>query len=395
MNTSIKQQLDAMLKRSLTLCGTTIDSTGNFVPTEKAVKHFITQLCTLDSNPKEVSAAMVAAWEDGTGNLQKALNAVRVEMVGNFIATESTFRSAFFETQTLADNEEPYVENTTLNEIRVGSVGEDGTPEQIHIVKPESKYNVALELIASDVVKYKTRDIYKGNVADTAQKTIDIARDLRIKLDRIHYNLLQASLANGGCFGAFSYEQTRTRKEQRIYVPHSVINTVHLPTTNDVTIAANATPGPLYHVAGTFDLLVIKEAVRYANAWGNVFPGGTLQATGEIIVPSSDIIGMADQYAPSANVQENRIQEDLNRNGYFEMQYLGRMWMFIGDVTIPKGVCYPRFNLLPGITYEKPSWDKEFTKLDEVANEEQRWQRKLWGAVIINQRRIRALRVTY
>jgi hypothetical protein len=50
---------------------------------------------------------------------------------------------------------------------------------------------------------------------------------------------------------------------------------------------------------------------------------------------------------------------------------------------------------LPGRAFFKPSFDREFVKLNEVENWESRWQRKLYGAHIISQYRPRALRVKF
>lgn len=392
--TSIKTQLDQMLKRSLTLCGTAIDKEGKIVPKDAAVRDFLTTLAAATPDPKEQAQMIIDAWGDKTGNLQTALSALRVEQVGNFIAAESTFKSAFFNTVTLAPDEQPTVENTSKNEIRIGSLGEDGKPEQVRVVKSESNYNVGLSFITSDIVRVKTLDLYKGNVAAAANATFDIARDLRVKLDRLHYTLYTKAATLGGPFGLFSYEQVRTAKEQRIYVPHSVIVTSHLPTTNDIDLTSGNGESP----AGTstkFGVHVLKKIVDYAFKWGNLFPGGPLVPTGEIIVPSSDIVAIADDTTPSSNTATNDLQDQINQHGYAWLNWLGRTWKFIPDVTIASGTCFPRFNLLPGISYEKPGFDKEFSNLNNIENWEERWQRKVWGAVIINQYRIRALRIKY
>lgn len=415
---SIKQELDAMLKRSLTLCGFSYqqDEAGQLlmVPKDKAVREFLTQLASIDPDPKKQADMMIAAWEDGTGELQKSLNAVRVETVGNFIAAESVFKSAFYETATLKPDEEPWYTNETGQEMRIGSLGEDGSPEQVRVVKPEAKTAIGLYTVASDWFKYKTLDIMKGDVSAAQQKTVNIARDLTFKLDRKHYDLLVASLANGGCFGAFSYEQARTNKATRIYLAHSGIITSHLPTTNDIV---NGTVGgptgtrytvqyydPAFEADGTtatdytgFRPAVLRAIIDYAASWGKYLPDGAgmLVPTGEIIVPSSDIINIGLGLLPSNNDTANSLQQQVQDNGYFSLTLLNKTWKFIPDVTIAAGTCFPRFNMLPGISYEKPSWDKEFVERNDIENWERRFQRKAWGAVIIAQRRVRAIRVKY
>lgn len=403
---SITEQFNKALSRCVTLAGYTLGPDGMQVDYDKAVREFMTTLAKEVPSEKELAAQIVDAWGDKTGNLQRALCAMRVETVSNFIATESMFMSAFFTTQTLADNEEAYVANDTKNEVRVGHIGEDGTPDRVRILKPESKTAIALRMITSEIVRYKTMDIYKGNVKDAALKTIDIARDLTFKLDREHYNLLVSALGSGGAFGAFATEQARTAKERRIYLAHSGIITSHLPTTND--ILNGTTSGPTgdrwtvqyYDAASTnltgFRPAVLRCIIDYVSSWGNVLPGGgMLSPTNDIIVPSSDIINIGLGLLPQNTDTQNSLQQQVQDNGYFQLNLLGRNWRFLPDLTIPSGTCYPIFNMKPGISYRKPSWDKEFVTTNEQENWEERSQRKVYGATIISQWRPRAMRIKY
>ena len=407
-----------MLSRSLQLEGFTYgkdEKTGAdiIVPKDGAVKEFLKTLASINPDPKVQADIMVKAWEDGSGALQKSLNALRVEAVGNFIAAESTFKSAFFETVTLRPDEEPWYTNETGQEMRIGAMGEDGSPEQVRVVKPEAKTAIGLYTVASDWFRYKTLDIMKGDVSAAQQKTVDIARDLTFKLDRLHYDLLTASVATGGAFGAFSYEQAKA-KALRIYLAHSGIVTSHLPTTNDILNGTTGGPtgtrytvqyyDPTYAEDGTtpsdyegFRPAVLRSIIDYAASWGKFLPdgGGLLVPTGEIIVPASDIINIGLGLMPSNNDTANSLQQQVQDNGYFSLNLLNKNWKFIPDVTIEAGTCYPRFNMLPGIAYEKPNWDREFVERNDIESWERRFQRKAWGAVIIAQRRVRAMRITY
>jgi hypothetical protein len=385
--TSIQADLKRMIERGVALHGTTHDENGVLVNSEKANKDFLRQLASLAPDPKEQAKIIIAAWDDKTGNLQRQLSSIRVEQVGNFIFAESDFMSMYFESVTLGETEEPVIYNDTENEIRIGAIGEDGTPDQVRVLKPASKYNVGLQFLASQIVKYKTLDLYKGNIAEVAKKTFNIARDLSFKLDRVFFDLMNADLSAGGAFGDFSYENNLADPEKRIFLAHSGIKTVHLPTTNDLDV----------HVAsgGRFNIEVLKAIVNYCALWANVAPGGRFTPSGEIIVPSSDIIQIAEDATPIANTIENRIQEGVNQNGYTQIPYLGMLWKFIASVTIDPGACYPRMSLLPGRAFFKPAFDREFVELNQVENWESRWQRKVYGAHIISQYRPRALRVTY
>lgn len=416
--TSIKQQLDTMLKRSLTLCGYTLeaDAQGKLVhvPKDEAVKNFLKTLASESIDMKDLRDKIVAAWDDPKGEIAKSLNAARVTTVSNYIAAESTFKSAFFTTETLGDADEPFYTNETKNEVRISTLGEDGSPEHVRLLNPYARANVGLYLLTSDWVRWKTRDIYRGDVSATIQNTIDIARDMRFKLDRVHYDMLNLAVASGGCFGAFSYEQARSNKAQRIYLSHSGIVTAHLPTTNAVVNGTTGGPGgtrftvrfydPVYAADGTtpsayngFRPAVLMSIIDYADSWGDALPaGGRLVPTGEIIVPASDVIDIATYMSPT-NVDkvQTRIQEDIINNGYTSLSLLGRNWRFIPDVTIPVNTCYPVFNLKPGLSYEKPSWNKEQSRRDDDENWEERRQQALYGAVIPSQWRPRAMKITY
>lgn len=406
--TSIQAQLDSLLKRSLTLCGYTYNEKGERVGTDEAVKGFLKTLAADTTSSKEMADQIIAAWDDKTGKLQHALNTARVTNIGNFIASDSTFRSAFFTTVTLQPDEQPFYVNETANETRISAMGDDGTPESVRVVSPQERTAVGLYTIASDIVKIKTEDIYRGDIRQSALKTLDVARDLAYHLDRIHYTLLNTAVASGGAYGVFSTEQAATNKAKRIYVEHSGVVKANLPTTN--SFVNGSTSGPTgtrwtvqrYDAATTnltgFRPAVLRAIVDYASCWGKWMPeanGQQLMPTGEIIVPSCDIIGMADNLAASNTDTANSLNQQITDSGYFSLSLLGKVWKFIPDVTLATGTCYPRFNMLPGLTYEKPSWDKSFSKMDEVENWESRWMRKAYGAVLPAQWRPRTVKIKY
>ena len=379
------------MAKAIALCGVTLDKDGMVVPAEDAKKEFLTMLCGLTPDPKEQCKIIIEAWADR--DKMAALNAVRVEQVENFIAVMSVFGPAYFESVTLADNEEPFIQNTTRSvEYRINYIGEDGTPDRARVQKPGSKVNIPLRFLESEIIRYKTLDLYKGRIAEIATVQFDIARDLSIKRDQELFTLLSLTPANGGAFGAFSYEQGLADKTKRIYVAHSALRTEHLPTTNDIDLTA-----PPYSY-DRFQIGVIFQIVNYSDSWGTWLPdagGQRLIPTGDIIVPASDIIDIAITAEPSMNVPESRIQEQINTSGYTSVSYLGRTWRFIPDATIPKGTCYPVFGLKPGRLYLKPTFDREIVDTNERENWEQRSQRTVFGAYIISQHRPRALRIKY
>jgi hypothetical protein len=397
--TSLQQNVDNMLKRSLALHGTTLDADGNPTSIDKVNKEFLRQLASLTPDPEEQKKIIIEAWEDKTGTKMRALNAIRLEQVGNYIAAQSTIGSAFFETVTLKDNEEPHFENDSKNEVKIGSLGEDGKPAQVRVTKPFGRAAVGLAQITSPLVRYKTKDILRGDVSEIAKKTFDIAHDLTFQYDRRLFTLFNSAASAGGCFGSFSYENGRTNKANRVYLPHSGIVTAHLPASNDFDLTAAANTGgtndsPIGGLTA-FGIGVLRAVLWYGDAWGNVFPEGRLVPTGEVIVPASDIFSIATDAAPTSDTPQNKIEEDINTNGYTSFNYLGRRWKFIADITIAKGTCYPRFNLLPGVAFRKPSMDQEITNTNLIEHWEERQQALVYGAYIVTQRRWRAARLKY
>lgn len=398
----MKQQLDQMLNRAIHIHGHTWRKDANgqdvAVPADQAVREFITQLASQIPDPAEQVKVLTEAWDDKTGTKMRSLNALRVEQVGNFIAAESTWSTMFFEQITLLENEEPVYTNETQQEVKVGHIGEDGTPDRVRVVKPEYRTTIGLRWLASQKVRYKTIDVYRGRVADIAQKQFDIMRDLRSQYDKEHFTLLTQSVANGGCFGAFS--NTNSNKARRSYVAHSNVKQSRLPSTNDWDLSdgVNGTDNPLStDTNGTFHPDILKNIVHYGNLWGDLLPGGgRLVPTGEIIVPSDKIVEIATNLALTNNTQATSIQQQVADNGWASLEYFNKRWVFIPDSAFcPDGYCFPRFNLLPGRTFLKPSLDKAIVNTNFEENWEERSNQKVYGACIIGQYRPRALRIKF
>ena len=355
------------------------------------------------------------AWGDpaeATTSKMHALAAARIEFVNNFVWAKPNFMSWYFQDISLAPDEEPYVVNETMNESAVTFIGEDGTPDREHFVRPQSRTAIPLFFLNTKTARYKTLDLYRGNVAERTLVTLDLARDMAIKKDLTYFGLMNQPLANGGCYGAFSYEQGRSAPQSRIYVPHSGLQTSSLPQTNDwdMTQTSNTITNPLaaytpptgwstlpgwpYALTG-FGLPVLLAIKHYANLWGDLFDGGPLIPTGEVMVYPADIINIALQFLPVANANEQKVQEQITEQGYFGISYMGINWKFIPNMFIGPGTCYPRFSKLPGIAYSKPNLDREWVNVNVPENWEERSMRQVIGAALISQHRIRTMRIKY
>jgi hypothetical protein len=276
-------------------------------------------------------------------------------------------------------------------------IGEDGSPLRNMPIRPNSKYPIALRFVSSKTERYKTMDVYRGDVAALTRATFNIARDIDISLDLTHFRLYNDTAQNGGCFGAFSYEQGNADPTTRLWVPHSSLVTSHFPTTNDydLTQAPGSASNPMSASTAHLDIPVLQAIMDYCNRWPDLFEGGALVPTGEILTPASDIIKIAEKFTPTANAAEQKMQEEINANGYMEVNYMGRRWKFIPNFFIQPGTCYPRFNQVPGMSFNKAGLDREILNTNLAENWEERSMRKVLGMAIPAQRRRRALRIKY
>jgi hypothetical protein len=401
-----KLLLNGMLDRAMalnSLRGTDINGT----PVQDSVRDFLTTLCkapdvSTEEGKKanaEALAMMKAAWRDPNGKEARALNALRLTQTDNFIKVNSNYMR-FFNVVTLGESDIPGVTNETQNEIKVGYIAEDGSPRHKKIEKIQDQALIDLAVVSTPKVGYRTRDIYKGDLRATVQKTFDMAFDMAYQIDRLGKTLMDATVANGGAFGAFTLTGN---KASRMYVPHSGIVTAHLPTTNAITV--NQVPistdgvynqGP---IVGRFGVRTLQEICRYADGFAGMWPDGDLQPTGEILVPASDVFAVlldlslisTSQNQPS----ETEFNRQVNQRGYGTLHYNGITWKFIKDNTIASGACYPIFNKKIGNLYLKPSMDEEFTNYDAEKHYEWRMQSKVLGLAIINQWRMNAAKFTY
>lgn len=341
-----------------------------------------------------------SAW--GDPQKMRILNAIRLETVNNYIMAKGNFMS-MFEIVTLKDDEIPYVANETMQEIACGYIATDGTPRRFKIEKPQAQNAIDLRYVTSRRVGYRTLDIYKGDIGTVAQRTFDIAFDLSFQLDKNCYTLLTAALGSGGAFGAFTLTGS---KPTRVFVNHSgILASTHLPTTNDIDMTANGTwpLGDGTSTSATFapprvGAHTIIQIVKYADQWGDVFPDGRITPTGEIIVPAIDTFGFLNDLnllTSSTRPNSTPTTEALNNSGYLTVNIAGRNWRIIPDVTIPSGFCFPKFNKTPGRVYLKPGLDEEFVYTDREKHWEERSQQKVFGAYIINQKRMNVLRIKY
>jgi len=409
----MKQQIQQLINRTaLSLNGydfatnETVDHAANAKAYLLTLASAQTNLMPTEGDSAEVKTAKAKALQTvrdalaGDREAIRSLNALRLETVDNFVKAGSNWMR-FFDVISLRNDEEPGIKNTTMNEIRVGYVAQHGAPRMIKVPPHDAHTRIPLRDVSTEKVGYFTRDIYRGDIAALAQATFDLGFDLQFKLDRLAFDLYTAPLGSGGAFGAFVTTGARVSRD---YNAHSGIITSHLPTTNDITVYTDAIgPTGIYNdpasaIVGRFGVRVLQEIIRYADSWGNLFPS-RINATGEVVVPSSDLFTILMDHTQIQSTQGNPNATDFSRqvqeNGYLQLQYAGRTWRFIPDVTIPTGTAYPVFSNKAGTVFLKPGLDEEVTETDRQKHYEERFITKVFGAYIVKQKRMNVARFTY
>ena len=333
------------------------------------------------------TAALYKRAHAGDREARVELNALRIELVNNYIIPTLNFGS-FFEVVTLADNESPYIQNNTRQQIKAGYISQNGDPLMTKVIPSQTEYPVDLHEVVTDEVTYKTRDLNKGDITAAAKSTFDIQFDLRNQIEQILFNLLTDGTA--GAYQAFDF--TNAKPDRRTLNLNTRVRKSVLPTTNDISVG---TPSG----STVFDFATLQAIVNYAARFANCFPDGELRPTGEVIVPADDITGIANTFTTvinSAGPKPTDIVEQLASNGFYQVgRYLGVDWSLIPDNTIARSVCYPKFNRPVGKVFFKPSFDDAEETVDRKHNTATIWAKKVTGAYIPIPQRVNAARFTY
>lgn len=338
--------------------------------------------CGSQQHRDDLAALQNRALVDGAALRQ--LNALRVITIQNFV-TAMANASAFFETVELLENEEPFVENNTRQEIRVRFIGEDGKPRMTPAIRTRGTGRIDLRTLSTDEVEYPLVDVYKGRVAEQALANMDLSYDLAMKKNAEFWRLVKASV------GSFTLNGN---KQDRVYVPHSTIVSGNLPSTNLVTLAGNTT-------STKFRFDVIRAAVQWCLSWGN-----NATSFGEIVpvtffLPSADLGAMLDEI--NVNSPDNAIVNEIADTGYV-LKLGGKQFNLIGDATLDpaEGMAYVRTNVPLGKHLPKPSMSAMYPQSpDQVsteqiqANKGKTWMKEVFGVFVPPQSRMGVLGIRF
>lgn len=316
---------------------------------------------------------------------RQQLCALVIERVQNYVVATMNF-GRFFETRTLADNESPAIQNNTRQEIKAGYIAQDGSPTMTKVIKPQSETLVDLHELVSDVVTYRIRDIYTGNVEEAARATFDIAFDLKNQLESILYTLLIANVTAGGALGAFDI--TAANKANRVYNTHSRLLPGVLPTSNDLQVAG---------IGGNtkFGFPALDEIIDYCVRFAGTDSGGDLRPTGELIVPAQDVREIATGITPTGT-KSTDLAESVLRTGWLDVgPYMGYNWRVVPDNTIPRKALFAVLNRPVGILWFKPGMAEVEETVNKMKNQASRQEKQVIAMAIPTPSRKNIVRVTY
>lgn len=321
-----------------------------------------------------------------------ALQALRMEMVDLYVRATCDF-SPLFETINLQPNELPMIDHSYRNPVAVRYSGEDGGTRGVKAVKARKQITFNMRELHSDSVGYQMRDINLGtDVAAASQATVDVAWDITHKLNVEKFNFLQGGVINGKNYGTGVYGNFTTTgaKLDRTFVLHPGIQSANLPTTNLISYATLAGMG---HTGTQISFYVIQAIIDYVESFRGIFSDGDLEATGLILIPSSETTGLLKTVTPTGQFY-TKIGEQI-QNSFTRIEYGGRVWTLMGTPFLPKGACYPVLNKKLGNYYVKPTFDFEDVQSDRLKNWEERTAVKVMALATVEPWRVNGLKVVY
>lgn len=279
------------------------------------------------------------------GPAMAELNALRVTTTENFLLGSSNAIN-FFTQVSLADTDQPHIENATRSEVSVQWLGQDGKVRKTQAGRQESGVTIPMKTLGTEEYEYQVMDVNTGRIADAALAVVDLAYDFMQGNDQWLWTLIKAAP------GAFV---TTGDKHKRTYNPHSSVATANLPTTNVLTPkddAGNARDGD-----SVWDLAAFKSVLKYVAQWGNNgFRDGEMQAV-SVFIPSSDLTDWIDQV--DLDTRSNPVTDQIFSGGYV-LNFGGQSLTLVGDNTLDPddGVAYVQTNKPIGEFFTKPGMDK-------------------------------------
>lgn len=375
------------------LCGGLVGNSINGAPLAAETQAYFDKVIAGYSDAESIKqrdALLAGAKTDPT--LRSQLAGMRLESFSNFLLAPALWVGQFGEIVNLADADRPVAQRFTKQEVAVTSVGADGEPNTVKINFETDETLVPMEYITTDIVRYRSVDVYRGSVTDPALATIKLATDMGNRINWMMQQLLKGPSST--FFGNFVF--TDAKRVNWPYVANSYINTANLPTSNDITVLNDSGVA-----VDKFGFYVLDAIVDYCARWRGAFEDGIdIKPTGKILLPPGHIKEIRTGIYPSGAKPTN-IAEELMAQGWFGVNYLGVNWVFEPDTTLDPDdrICYPEFNKKPARVYFKPGLDREGDSSGnydhEKKNEVERYMQRVVGMYYDSSTRPYAARFNY
>lgn len=336
-----------------------------------------------------------------------ALNELRVTRINNYARAMSHWLELYFDNTDLGEGDQAQFVNETEFPVAVNYLSQDAKPMLQRAVQAYSNFLVPLRYVATQKYGYQIEDIQRGNITGPAKAAVDMAFDLALAKDQNAFTLISATGSANAIFQAFTTNNAN-HPELNTYNPHPTINTLNLPSTNDLISDDQQTLGLVTNsyytgsglTTGRLGFGICSTVLRYCNQWAGIFKDGQLQPTGIIIVPA---INAADflllkNLVPTA-AKPSMIAEALLSN-FIRFEYGGVVWTIVPDATLFSGTgpggstyVYPILNKVLGHAFSKPKLAREVKNSDIDNNWEDVYYREPQGLYVPVQRRVNAVRV--
>lgn len=322
---------------------------------------------------------------------RRALHALRIITVQNYMMASGLFLPRFAESVSLGDDEQARFQRTTMEEVRITRLASATKSDQKSILRNElvsDQAFIQLYRLVSDRVTGPIYDIQRG-MLDSALLTVDIAADMTARVDNEIKTLLLSNEGDGslGFFNNFNFS-TGAKADRTLFL-HSSVNVANLPLRNYCNLINTS------HI-----LDVCNAAMRYCGSFGSgALRGGDLKPTGDIVMASSEVTRYVEQLATTAfGSQISDLENKIQAEGYVSFTYLGLRWNLVPDVTLAKGVCYPVLSKPACYAFFKPGLDAKTQPEDTIdmdINEQGRAGATHLGAYFEETHRINLIKVGF
>lgn len=323
-----------------------------------------------EENQKRLTEMVAAARGEGQDarEAQVALGRMIASNVGNLIRAAGTWIQ-WYESQVLQEGDTPYLRNFVpqYGDVFVGTA-EGSTRTKTILPNLESDEMVELHFLISQTYRATLFDKYKGNVANSALAVIDIAMDLKEKLDGI----LQLPFLIGTPNSVYVTNFTADGTAASHFHASSRINTANFPTGNIITLTDNGN-----NTVPRF--AVIRAIDEYMGRFGDAMDG--VGGMTQIHVASGIAHQFGSEFTPTSTPNPVTDQLFANRR---RISYNGMTYEVIPDPTLDPADkhVYVKGAAAGGIYFEKPAGAYTERKEDLRNNEVTTWERMLYGLAI-------------